>query len=175
MAGGQFAVEGVVGRQLLVAAAGGGAAVVQDADVVGVLHGGQAVGDNQQGALLGDVLHDGGERRFIDRVEVGGGLVQQEQRGAGEQRAGEGDALAFAAGESAAAPPMQAASRSSARCTRAIGRAPRARSRSAAMAPTESCICSDARTVWCDNVSASAIWRASRRFTTCWAMRLSAG
>ena len=69
------------------------APAVEHDDGIGVDNGGQAVGDDQDGAVRGE-----GGQRLLDlalgvRVGVGGGLVEQEDRGVGEEGAGDGDAL----------------------------------------------------------------------------------
>ena len=74
-------------------------AAVEDGDAVGELEGGAAVGDEQGGAARHDLA-----QRLVDLVldagvDGGGGVVQEEQPGVGEDGAGEGDALALAAGE----------------------------------------------------------------------------
>ena len=73
--------------------------VVNDEDLVGVAHGGQAVGDDNDGASGGqagqglvDVALGGG-------VGLGGGLVQDQDGGVLEVGAGQGDPLALAPGE----------------------------------------------------------------------------
>ena len=78
------------------------AAFVHDDDAVGLAHGRQAVGNDEHGAALADVLHvalDDGLRLV---VQGAGGFVQDEDAGVGEQGAGDGDALALPAREAAA-------------------------------------------------------------------------
>ena len=77
--------------------------VVKHADAVGLLDGGEAVGNDKAGAVGAKVF-----KRFLDEslgvvVERGGGLVEQQQRGIFQQGAGDGEPLFFAAGEAAAA------------------------------------------------------------------------
>jgi len=66
-------------------------------------HGGEAMGDDQAGAAFHQAFE-----RFVDKslalgIERGSGLVQQEDAWIGENGAGDGDALALAAGELGAA------------------------------------------------------------------------
>ena len=79
------------------------AAVFHHDDAVGALDGGQPVGDDQGRA----VLHRGFERRlhhpFTLGIECAGRLVEQQQRRVLQDRAGDADALALAAGQAHAA------------------------------------------------------------------------
>lgn len=73
--------------------------MVQYGDPVGQREGGAAVGDEEGGAAR----HDG-PQRLVDLVldagvDGGGGVVEEEQPGVGEEGAGQRDALALAAGE----------------------------------------------------------------------------
>lgn len=77
----------------------GQAPAVEDGDAVGEVQGGAAVGDQERGPPG----HDGAQR-LVDLVldagvDGGGGVVEEEQPGVGEDGPGEGDALALAAGE----------------------------------------------------------------------------
>ena len=79
------------------------AAVLQDEDEVGGADGGEAVGDHDRGPA-GEGLGQGGlDGGLGGGVEVGGGLVQDDDAGAGEEEAGDRQALALAAGEAVAA------------------------------------------------------------------------
>src|ERR1700743_4031576 len=78
-------------------------AVVHDDEAVGHGDGGKPVGNDQDGEALGGGGHGVAEGGLVDGVQLGGGFVQQEQGGAAEQGAGDGHALAFAAGQSCAA------------------------------------------------------------------------
>ncbi len=85
--------------QLLVRADVGELPAVEYGDPVGERERGAAVGDEERGAAG----HDGAQR-LVDLVldagvHGGGGVVEEEQAGVGEEGAGEGDALALAAGE----------------------------------------------------------------------------
>jgi hypothetical protein len=97
--GEEAAVESRPLLELLVGAEVGEAAAVEDGDAVGEVEGGAAVGDQEGGPALHDVL-----QRLVDLVlHAGvhrrGRVVEDEQPRVGEERAGERDALALAAGE----------------------------------------------------------------------------
>src|SRR5215217_8246996 len=94
----EAAVDATGGDQLVVAPFLGDACFVDDNDAVGVLDGGQAVGDDQRGAALGQ-FHEGlldGPLRF--RVERGGGFVQDEDGWILDEHAGDGEALLLPTG-----------------------------------------------------------------------------
>lgn len=77
----------------------GDTARVEDDDVVGVAYGVEPVGDDDAGASAagrGQFTHDAGLAAFVDRA---GGLVQDQDRGVGQQRPCEGEPLALSAGE----------------------------------------------------------------------------
>ena len=57
------------------------------------------MGDEQDGAAFGGVQQVRGEGLAGGRVQVGGGLVEDQQRGVGEEGAGQREALPFAAGD----------------------------------------------------------------------------
>src|SRR5690606_5213820 len=64
---------------------------------------GDAVGDDEDGAVAGggeEFPDDAGLPAFVDRA---GGLVEDEDRGVGEQGPGQGEPLALAAGKGGAA------------------------------------------------------------------------
>jgi hypothetical protein len=73
--------------------------MVEDEDAVGVAEGGEAVGDGDGGApACGDT------ESFLDGlfgfgIDGGGGLIQDEDAGVVKESAGDGNALAFPAGE----------------------------------------------------------------------------
>src|SRR5690606_3959891 len=96
-------VVAVGGQQRGVRAALDDAAMVQHQDLVRMHHGGEAVGDDQGGAAAGDAVELGLDRLFGARVERRGGLVEDQDGGVLEQRAGDGHALLLAAGELEAA------------------------------------------------------------------------
>ena len=81
----------------------GDAALLHDDDAVGVFDGGQAVRDDQRGA----VLHQPGQRLLDEtlrfRVERARRLVEKQDRRILQDRTGDGNSLALAAGELLAA------------------------------------------------------------------------
>ena len=99
----EVGVEAAGGDELVVGAAFDNPAGVDDGDLVGRPHGGQAVGDDDRRAL-----GEGGRQGGLDGglragVEVGGGLVEDHDAGVLEQQAGESDALLLAARHAVAA------------------------------------------------------------------------
>ncbi|TKW51306.1 hypothetical protein CTA1_2384 [Colletotrichum tanaceti] len=74
-------------------------AVGHDEDDVGVLDGGEAVGDHDHGAAALCGVEDGLDAALGLAVEGAGGLVEQQQRGPADEGAGDGDALLLAARE----------------------------------------------------------------------------
>ena len=72
----------------MVRAALGHPAMVEDDDLVEPVESFQLVGDEQEGAAAGGVEQIGDHRGAGFRVEVGGGLVDDQQRRIGEQRPG---------------------------------------------------------------------------------------
>ena len=97
------AVSAAAEHQFIVPAALGDSAVFDHQDLVGVADRAEAVGDDEAGAAG----HQRGQRLldepFVFRVEVAGGFVEDQDVGIGEHGAGDGDALALAAGEAQAA------------------------------------------------------------------------
>ena len=77
--------------------------VVEQHDAVGERDGGRPVGDDDRGAAA----HHLGERVadlvLLGRVDRRGGVVEDQHPRVGEDRAGDGDALALAAGQREAA------------------------------------------------------------------------
>ena len=78
-------------------------ALVENENSVGAADGREAVGDDDGGAALEEL-----RERFLDcllagRIDVRGGLVEDEDRRVFEERAGDGDPLALAARELRAA------------------------------------------------------------------------
>ncbi|EGY00670.1 hypothetical protein AZA_76900 [Nitrospirillum viridazoti Y2] len=92
-------VGAVQGQQLVMRAGFHHPAAIDDIDAVGIDDGGQAVGDDQGGAPLlqpaQGVLH----QALGLAVQRRGRLVQQQHRGVLQHGAGDGDALALAAGQ----------------------------------------------------------------------------
>ena len=127
---GQRGPDGPAGRRRDLICGGGAVgddrAGAHEHDPVGVRVGlVQVVGGEQDGAaLLGLLPHRGPERAPGLDVQAGGGLVEHDQVGVGDQRHGEPDPLLLAAGE-AADPPLGELGR------RRPGRAPRGTGRGA--------------------------------------------
>ena len=82
------------------------AALVHHHDTVGALHGGEAVGNDERGAVLHQLFQRGLHQAFAFRVERRGGFVEQQDGAVGEERTGDGDALALTAGQAHAALPQ---------------------------------------------------------------------
>ena len=89
--------EGVVG------AGGGDAAFLHDQDLVGIADGGKAVGDDEGGATLDEILEGKLDEMLGFGIDRSGGVVEDEDAGVHEQDAGNGDALFLSAGEGDAA------------------------------------------------------------------------
>ena len=88
---------GAVGvDQVLVGADLDDPALVHDHDLVGGDGGGEAVGDHQRGAAGGDHAHGLVDLGLAGEVEVGGGLVEQQDRRVDHLGPGEGEELALA-------------------------------------------------------------------------------
>ena len=84
-------------------AVSGNAAVVQDQDLVGVLYGRDALGDDDDGGILqigGEGLADGG---LCGAVHSGGGVVQNEHRRLSQHGPGNAQPLFLSAGDVGAA------------------------------------------------------------------------
>ena len=73
--------------------------LLYDEDLVGSADGGEAVGDDEGGAALHEEIEAVLDHGFGLGVEGAGGFVEDEDAGVGEDGAGDGDALALAAGE----------------------------------------------------------------------------
>ena len=96
-AGEQRAVQRRARQQLLVGALVGHPAVVDDDDAVGQAQGRAPVGDQQRRAALHERAQRGVDLLLGLRVDRGGGVVEDQHARVGDQRPGEGDALALAA------------------------------------------------------------------------------
>src|SRR5579871_1023543 len=72
-------------------------------DPVAAAHGGEAMGDDDDGAALGDAAHVALDQPLAVVVERRGRLVEDENARIGRERPGDRDALALAAGEIGAA------------------------------------------------------------------------
>ena len=75
------------------------AAMVEDDDVIGLADGGEAVGNDEDGALAHEVVERLLDLAFGDGVHAGGGLVEDDKRRVFQEDAGDGEALFFALGE----------------------------------------------------------------------------
>ena len=74
-------------------------AVLHHQDAVGVPYGGKAVGDDKAGAALHQRVHGLLDFQLRARVHAGGGLVENEDGGVGEDGAGDGKQLPLPLGE----------------------------------------------------------------------------
>ena len=86
-------------HQVVVGTAGDNASAFHDGDAVGAAHGRRAVGDDQDGSILGQ-----GAQCLLDLglglgIGHGGGLVEQDDGGVQQDGAGDGDALLLSAGQ----------------------------------------------------------------------------
>ncbi len=70
---------------------------VEDDDVTGLAHCGDAVGDDEHRALVRDLVDDGAQSILVAGVERGSRFVQHDQGRLGGERAGDADALLLAA------------------------------------------------------------------------------
>jgi len=95
----QVLVQATQRQQFVVRATFDNAAMIHHQHLVGMFDGGQAMGDHQRGALghqaLQGVLHQA--LGFV--VERSGGFIQDQDRRIAQDRAGDRQALALAAGE----------------------------------------------------------------------------
>ena len=82
---------------MVVLSGGDESAVFEDVDEVGVHDGGESVCDDEDGVVAAEVCQDVAVLAFVVGVEVGGGFVEEEDFPAGEQGAGDGQALALPA------------------------------------------------------------------------------
>src|ERR1043166_3860743 len=89
----QLRVIPIVREQRLVRAALDDAAVVEDDDVVGVLHRGDAMGDDQHGPPLPDLAQRPQDALLGLRVDGAQRVVEQEDQRVADERAGDGGAL----------------------------------------------------------------------------------
>ena len=79
------------------------AAVLHGDDDVGVADGGEAMGDDEGGAVGHEPGEGASDRHLVDGIEMACGLVENEDRRILEESAGDGDALALASGKPGAA------------------------------------------------------------------------
>ena len=95
----ELAVDAAAGQQLVVGALLGDDPVLDDEDAVGLENGGEPVRDHNVGAALHDSLQRVLNRVFGDRIQGGGGLVQDQDARVLKHHAGNREPLLFAAGE----------------------------------------------------------------------------
>ena len=100
----QVAVYAALSQQLIVGAALGDAAIGEHQDFVRRHDGGQAVGDDDAGTALHDVVQRVLDGSLGDGVQGRGGLIEDEDLRVLEDHAGDGQALLLAAEEPGAAP-----------------------------------------------------------------------
>ena len=100
---GEARVEPALRHERVMRAFGDDAAVVEDEDAVGLLHGREPVGHDEHRAAVGQPVHRLLHQPFAFGVERGGRLVQQQDRRVAQDRAGDGDALLLPAREHHAA------------------------------------------------------------------------
>src|SRR6185437_6666640 len=101
----QAAISAQVAHQILVGANIGDNPIFQHHDAVGMAHGGKAVSDDNNGAAAHQVAQGGLHQGLRLAVQGGGGFIQNQDGSILEQGAGDGDALALAAGKAHAALP----------------------------------------------------------------------
>ena len=99
----QSAIIPAQGQQFLVRAALDDFAVFDHQNAVGILDGGQAVGNDDGRAPLDDPVDGGLDARLGERIDGGGGLVQNEQAWIAQNSPGEGNQLLLARGQQIAA------------------------------------------------------------------------
>src|ERR1700722_14623605 len=75
------------------------AAGFDDQNLVGATHGGEAVGDDEGGAAAHQVAQTFLDERFGFGVQAGSGFIENQDARIGEDRGGDGNALALAAGK----------------------------------------------------------------------------
>ena len=95
-------VQPALGHQLRMGALLDDAAILHHQNLVGVLDGGQPVGDGEDRLSLGQGGQGLLDQVLILRIHAGGGLVQNHDGRILQNRPGDGDALALAAGEGGA-------------------------------------------------------------------------
>ena len=95
----QTGVESVALQQFFVSAAFANCAPFEDSNQVRAANGGEAVGDDEDGAAGHQIVERTLHEHFGFGVELRGGFVEDENGRVFEQGAGDGEALALAAGE----------------------------------------------------------------------------
>src|SRR5450759_2348634 len=99
LGGGELPVQGRGLEKLRVRSRRHHAALLEDNDLVGVGHGGQAVGDDQGGTTRRGGAERVAKQLFVATVEVRGRLVEQQHRRVREQGAGDREPLSLAPGQ----------------------------------------------------------------------------
>ncbi|RUP45685.1 hypothetical protein BC936DRAFT_147864 [Jimgerdemannia flammicorona] len=98
----KFIVDSTKGVQLIVGALLGNDTLVHDNDEVGMLDGGETMGNDNRAAVFGDRVKRTLDKPFRGSVEGRSSFVKEEDRRAFDQSARDGDALFLTAGEHAA-------------------------------------------------------------------------
>src|ERR1700747_939489 len=99
----QIRVITATSEEFVMRAALDDAAVAQDNDLVGVLHGGGAVRNQNGGAAVHDAAQASENALFGLRIDAGEGSVEDEDARVADDGAGDGRALLLSAGERDAA------------------------------------------------------------------------
>ena len=99
VAGVELVVPALLGDQLVVAAPLDDPALFQDHDAVGVLDGGEPVGDDEGGPPGHQGVHARLDQGLGPGVDGAGGLVQDQHRRVGHRRPGDGQQLPLALAE----------------------------------------------------------------------------
>ena len=97
--GAEFGVAATEGEEFVVASAFNDPAVFEDEDLVGVADRGEAVSDDEAGALDHEAVEGFLDEAFRLGIDAGGGFIEDEDGGIFEESAGDGDALFFADAE----------------------------------------------------------------------------
>ena len=98
-AGVQLVVLALLRDQLVMRATLDDVAMVEHHDHVGVAHGGQAVGDDEDRTSLHQVIHTSLHNLFSASINRGRGLVKDQRGRIGHRRASDGNQLALALGQ----------------------------------------------------------------------------
>lgn len=101
-AGVKLVVGAVLGHEFFVGAAFDDAAVIEDHDDVGILNGGEAVGDDEDGAAFHEGIHAALNEGFGTGVDGGGGFIKDHHRWIADGGPGDGKELSLALAESGA-------------------------------------------------------------------------
>ena len=96
-------VDASLGQKLVVRAGLDDLSLLQDHDPVGAAHRRETMGDDEGRSAFGETLDRFQKQTFRSRVESARRFVQEQDGRVLQERAGDGEALAFASGESCAA------------------------------------------------------------------------